>query len=126
MRRIMPENIMPETWHKAPDRPQTGLTLSMLQTFKGVIFDMDGLMLDTEPIYWMSMQQAAEELGYNIEEQLHDRLVGRSLSGWRDTLVQRFGEDYPQFRNRRRQLWEQHIQNLGVAPKAGLGELLTQ
>lgn len=98
----------------------------MLQTFKGVIFDMDGLMLDTEPIYWQSMQQAAAELGYNIDAQLQDRLVGRCISDWRTALMQTFGEDYSQFRNRRRYIWEQHVQELGVAQKSGLVELLDQ
>jgi HAD superfamily hydrolase (TIGR01509 family) len=98
----------------------------MLHTFKGVIFDMDGLMLDTEPVYWKSMQQAAAELGYNIDDQLQNRLVGRSISDWRTTLMQTFGKDYPQFRNRRRHIWEQHIQQIGVAQKSGLVELLDQ
>src|SRR4028118_42477 len=98
----------------------------MLHTFKGVIFDMDGLMLDTEPIYWQSMQQAAVELGYNIDDQLQNRLVGRSISDWRTTLIQTFGEDYPQFSNRRRQIWEQHVRELGVKQKSGLVGLLNQ
>ena len=99
---------------------------SMLHTFKGVIFDMDGLMLDTEPIYWKSMQQAAVELGYNIDDQLQNRLVGRSISDWRTTLMHTFGEDYPQYSKRRRQIWEQHVQELGVTQKSGLVDLLNQ
>lgn len=98
----------------------------MRHKFKGVIFDMDGLMLDTEPIYWQSMHQAAAELGCNIDDQLQSRVVGRSIADWRATLVQTFGENYPKFRSRRRQLWEQHVQEFGVAEKAGLSELLNQ
>jgi beta-phosphoglucomutase-like phosphatase (HAD superfamily) len=98
----------------------------MLNTFKGVIFDMDGLMLDSEPIYWKSMQQAAGELGYNIDDQLQKRLVGRSIGDWRSALMQTFGEDYPQFSKRRRQIWEQHVQELGVTQKSGLVDLLNQ
>lgn len=97
----------------------------MLHSFKGIIFDMDGLMLDTEPIYWASMQQAASELGYNFDE-MHAAFIGRSISAWQATLNQIFGADYPQFRSRRRQLWEQHVQEIGVAQKAGLDELLNQ
>jgi HAD superfamily hydrolase (TIGR01509 family) len=98
----------------------------MLRTFKGVIFDMDGLMLDTEPIYRKSMQQAAVELGYDIDDQLQNRLTGRNISDWRTTLIQIFGENYPQFSKRRRQIWEQHVQEVGVTQKSGLVDLLNQ
>jgi HAD superfamily hydrolase (TIGR01509 family) len=98
----------------------------MLRTFKGIIFDMDGLMFDTEPIYRKSMQQAAVELGYDIDDQLQNRLFGRSISDWRTTLIQIFGENYPQFSKRRRQIWEQHVQEVGVTQKPGLVDLLNQ
>jgi beta-phosphoglucomutase-like phosphatase (HAD superfamily) len=88
----------------------------MPHTFKGVIFDMDGLTLDTEPIYRRSLQQAAAELGISLEDRLHDRLHGRSIADWRATLVQTFEAEYPRFASRR-QLWERHIQERGVAYK---------
>ena len=81
-------------------------------------------MLDTEPIYWEAMQQAASELGCRFNHEMRAAFVGRSIPAWRDTLMETFGADYPRFRSRRRELWEQHVQEIGVPQKAGLNELL--
>ena len=97
----------------------------MPQTLSGVIFDMDGLMLDTEPIYWQSMQQAARELGCRFDDEWYAAFIGRSIPVWRDTLIETFGADYPRFRSRR-ELWERHVQKVGVPQKPGLNELLDQ
>ena len=83
-------------------------------------------MLDTEPIYWQSMQQAAQELGCRFNHEMRAAFVGRSIPAWRDALMETFGADYPRFRSRRRQLWERHVQEIGVPQKAGLNELLNQ
>jgi hypothetical protein len=42
------------------------------QPVKGVIFDLDGLLLDTEPLYQVANQKVCEEYGANyiIEAQL--------------------------------------------------------
>ena len=99
---------------------------SLPDTFQAIIFDMDGLMLDTEPIYWASMQQAASELGYSFNDEIRAAFIGRSIPAWQETLIEIFGADYPHFRSRRRQLWERHVREVGAPQKAGLDELLNK
>ena len=55
-----------------------------ISRFTGIIFDMDGLMLDTEPIYWASMQQAASEIGYSFNYEIRAAFIGRSIPAWQD------------------------------------------
>ena len=39
-----------------------------LSDFSAVIFDMDGLVLDTETTYFVAWQQAAKAMGYVLSE----------------------------------------------------------
>lgn len=94
---------------------------------RGVIFDMDGLMLDTEKLlakYWM---QAAREAGFPME--LQHVLGIRSLAAIyaKPKLQGIFGEDfdYEAIRARRRELTAQHLQAHGIETKKGLRELLS-
>lgn len=94
---------------------------------RGVIFDMDGLMLDTEKLlarYWM---QAAREAGFPME--LSHVLGIRSLAAVyaKPKLQGIFGEafDYESIRARRRELTAAHIAACGIEKKAGLDALLT-
>jgi beta-phosphoglucomutase-like phosphatase (HAD superfamily) len=62
---------------------------------QGVIFDMDGLMLDTEPAYRMAWQQASAECGYDLPDTLYFTLIGRSRIEGEQTLVDTYGPQFP-------------------------------
>jgi HAD superfamily hydrolase (TIGR01509 family) len=59
-----------------------------------VIFDMDGLMLDTEPIYKIAWQKAAIECGRSIPEELYFDLIGRTRLDGENILRAAFGPDF--------------------------------
>ena len=44
---------------------------------EAVILDMDGTMLDTEPLYKVAWQAASEELGYPLDDVAYAQRVGR-------------------------------------------------
>jgi HAD superfamily hydrolase (TIGR01509 family) len=94
---------------------------------RAVVFDMDGLMLDTEPIYKIAWQAASAELGYVIDDALYATFVGRRTEDCERDLVERFGSGFPldPFRARWPQLWRAEVAAHGIQKKPGLLDLLT-
>lgn len=50
----------------------------MMTKFDGIIFDMDGLLFDTEMIYYQSTQKIADQLGFPYSKELYLNFLGVS------------------------------------------------
>ena len=93
---------------------------------KGVLFDMDGVILDTEKLYTRFWREAAQALGFAMT---HEMALGmRSLShqvGERQLKAYLGDEvDYQQVRSKRIELMTAFINENGVELKSGIHELL--
>jgi HAD superfamily hydrolase (TIGR01509 family) len=93
---------------------------------RAVIFDMDGLLLDSEPLYRVTWQTAAADLGCPIDDEFYERFVGRGNDEAEHLLVERFGDALPldEFRKRWRRDWDERIAASAVERKPGATELL--
>lgn len=93
---------------------------------KALIFDMDGLMLDSEPLYQTAWQAAAQELGYTLDTELYMSLVGRSSAEADRVFIQIFGAAFPveEFNRRWDEHWRQLVYTKGIALQPGLLPLL--
>jgi HAD superfamily hydrolase (TIGR01509 family) len=93
---------------------------------RAVIFDMDGLMLDTEPFYKAAWQRAAAECGHPISEGLYFNLIGRTRVDGEKVLRSEFGPDFPlpAFREACLRCEEEEFKDRLPAKKPGLNELL--
>lgn len=93
---------------------------------KGVISDMDGVILDTEKLYVRFWREAANFYGYPMERShaLSIRSMARPLAIER--LKSYFGEDFDYYavHNKRIELMDKYIEENGIEAKPGAELLL--
>lgn len=94
---------------------------------KGVLFDMDGVVLDTEKLYARFWAEAAHALGYPMT---YEQALGmRSLSGpmGQAKLESYFGPGVSRavMRDKRVELMDAFVDQHGVEAKPGISELLS-
>ena len=69
--------------------------LNVLSSSRAVIFDMDGLLFDTESIARWAWKQALKDHGYIMNDDLYMQFVGRDLT-WREKLLKKiYGDSLP-------------------------------
>ncbi|HYF81560.1 MAG TPA: HAD family phosphatase [Clostridia bacterium] len=91
-----------------------------------IIFDMDGLMFDTEKISFISWKKAAHKYDYEIDEEIFKKTIGANLNRTIEIYLAHFGERFPidAIRDERFKVAENLINLNGVPVKKGLYELL--
>jgi HAD superfamily hydrolase (TIGR01509 family) len=91
-----------------------------------VIFDMDGLMFDTETMTIPLWEVAGLPFGYNITYDIVLRMVGISSERARLVMLEQFGADFPYeaIRDEFRLLTKKEFEKKGVPIKPGLIYLL--
>jgi HAD superfamily hydrolase (TIGR01509 family) len=62
---------------------------------RAVIFDMDGLMLDTERIAHAAWRQASSALGVEFDPGVAQRMIGRNHTDCRALILDHHGESFP-------------------------------
>jgi beta-phosphoglucomutase-like phosphatase (HAD superfamily) len=90
-----------------------------------VIFDMDGLLFDTEALWQEALLSAAAEGGREIPDEIYNKLIGVRRSRCSSLFQSHFGEDFPfeDFHtNWRRHFWL--IAGNRLPLKSGVLELL--
>ena len=97
-----------------------------LRPIRGILFDMDGLVVDTEKLYSRFWREACAFYGYEMsyEQSLHMRGLGGQAG---EAMLHRFfgpGADYMQLRSKRIGLMDAFVEEHGVELKPGIFELM--
>lgn len=93
---------------------------------RAVLFDMDGLMFDTERLSARAFIECGKAFGLNVTSELTDRTIGRDLENARRLFKKYFGDklDFYAYKRAVDAYMKQTVENDGVPLKAGLMELL--
>lgn len=94
---------------------------------KTVIFDMDGLMFDTERLNNEAWTAAAQKMGKTVQKEMLDSMKGVNRVGCDKIMRSWLGEDLnlDYMRTLKQEYTEQYLKDNGVPVKKGLRELLS-
>lgn len=93
---------------------------------RGVLFDMDGVILDTEKLYTRFWQEAALALGYPMTKQQALGMRSLNREAGQAKLAEYFGPgiSHPEVRAKRIELMDAYVEAHGVDPLPGVPEIL--
>ena len=97
-----------------------------MERITAVIFDMDGLMFDTEQLYERTWGQAVSEQGKVFTREIHSLIMGRSKADSAQVLLDVYGPDFPVQKviDRQTPLFFEALQTEQIPAKKGLFPLL--
>lgn len=95
---------------------------------RALLFDLDGLLLDTETLARNSFTQACEEIGWKrIDLEIYRRCIGHHGYAIERILKDGYGDDFPwdEIKPRFQYIYHHHIEYHPVDVKPGAVDLLT-
>lgn len=93
---------------------------------KSVVFDMDGVLFDTEILCMKSWVAVAEERGLPGMEEIFPKCIGCNANGSKKYVMEAYGEDfdYEGFRQQASAWFWNYIEKNGLPVKPGAEEIL--
>jgi HAD superfamily hydrolase (TIGR01509 family) len=97
-----------------------------LKQYRAVVFDMDGLLLDTENIALKAFQEACREQGLDPDLTVYKKCIGTTYACTREILQTGYGPQFPydSISKNWNQKFTNQVENFEIPKKAGVVILL--
>lgn len=99
--------------------------LGTRMTYQAAVFDLDGLLLDTEKVCMQAFRDACKALSLPMLEDVYLGIIGRNAQGIEQIIQQGYGAalDYPTLRNKWMGFYHPVIEQQAIPKKEGVIEL---
>ena len=94
--------------------------------YQAAIFDMDGLLLDTERVCMQAFKEACEKLSLPFVQSAYVKIIGRNAKGIETAIMEHYAQyiDYPTLRGTWMDGYWPIVENEAIPVKSGVIELL--
>ncbi|MCD7865760.1 MAG: HAD family phosphatase [Clostridiales bacterium] len=98
----------------------------MMKNPQLVIFDMDGLIFDTERLFMERKHEVLRQMGYPAREEDYVKTIGLSGILLREKLLEIYGPEYPaeEITRKTREAVDAYVETYGPDVKPGIEDLL--
>jgi len=100
--------------------------INKLADFSAVIFDLDGLVLDTESTYFIAWKKALLDMGFEFKNEFYNSLSGLSFQNVEQSILNVCGInfDLKEFNRLSGQYWRENVDQQGIPVRKGFFKLL--
>lgn len=97
-----------------------------MKNIKAVIFDMDGILIDTERISFNAFKEVLSGYNYKMDEQFYLTMIGRNTKSIKELMLKEYGSDFPfeEVYDKKVKIAVDTIDRDGVIVKPGVHELI--
>jgi beta-phosphoglucomutase family hydrolase len=98
-----------------------------MDKIEAVIFDMDGLLIDSETISFKCFQTVFSYYGYEISKEYYiNKLIGRNIKNIKEAILKEYGEDFKfdEIYYEKVKVMNDYIESNGILLKNGALELI--
>ena len=97
-----------------------------MKNIKAIIFDMDGILIDTERISFNAFKSVLKEYNYEMSEKFYLTMIGRNVKSIEQVMKAEYGQDFPfdEIYKKKVHISVSTIDRDGVIVKKGVHEII--